>query len=49
MLMEKNGAGRLLQESRKLNCPAQVHLREIIKFPEYKVYTNHSNYGGLQN
>ncbi|CAH3161386.1 unnamed protein product [Porites lobata] len=33
----KNGAGKLLQESRKLNYPAPVHLREIIKFPEYKI------------
>ncbi|RMX36463.1 hypothetical protein pdam_00010007 [Pocillopora damicornis] len=32
-----NGAGKLLQESRKLNCPAQAHMREIIKFPEYKI------------
>ena len=36
----RNGAGKLLQESRKLNCPAQVHMREIIKFPEYKVSRN---------
>ncbi|CAH3161447.1 unnamed protein product [Porites evermanni] len=34
---KSNGAGKLLQESRKLNCPAPVHLREIIKFPEYKI------------
>ena len=33
----KKGSGKLLQESRKLNCPVQVHVREIIKFPEYKV------------
>ena len=33
----KTGAGKLLQESRKLNCPAQVHMREIIKFPDHKV------------
>ena len=45
----KNGAGKLLQESRKLNYPAPVHLREIIKIPEYKVNTNNSeNYGSYK-
>ena len=29
--------GNMVQESRKLNCKAQVHLRECIKFPSFKV------------
>ena len=29
--------GNMAQESRKLNCKAQVHLRECVKFPSFKV------------
>lgn len=29
--------GNMVQESRKLNCKAQVHMRECIKFPGFQV------------
>ena len=29
--------GSMVQESRKLNCKAQVHMRECIKFPGFQV------------
>ena len=38
----KNGAGKLLQESKNLNCPAQVHMREIVRFPDYKATVKNS-------
>ncbi|CAB4018718.1 Hypothetical predicted protein, partial [Paramuricea clavata] len=27
----------MVQGTRKLNCPAQIHMREYIKFPEFKI------------
>ena len=33
----------VVQDSKKLDCPAKIRLREIVEFPSYKVYLSATN------
>ena len=34
------GGGILVQGTKKMDCPAKIHMREIMTFPQYKIHTN---------
>lgn len=43
--IQETSAGRqILQPTKKMNCPASIHLKAVLKFPEFKIEGNDSSW-----